>query len=131
MAGIWRVESSTADGTQGEWIEIGPVPAPILRAAAELPRAEIQVPEQMPQGAMNAPALLFELQQRSSEYRPGAENHVINFTLLPITDVDAQVLTARARAGSAGDPFRWLRQLARVRDGPAARLGRAVHQRHG
>ena len=93
MAGIWRVESSTADGTQGEWIEIGPVPAPILRAAAELPRAEIQVPEHMPQGAMNAPALLSELQQRSSEYRPGAENHVVNFTLLPITDVDAQVLT--------------------------------------
>src|SRR6187431_23953 len=30
MAGIWRIESSTADGTQGEWIEIGPVPAPIL-----------------------------------------------------------------------------------------------------
>jgi hydrogenase-1 operon protein HyaF len=93
MAGIWRVESSTADGTQGEWIEIGPVPAPILRAAAELPRPEIRVPEQMPQGAMNAPALLFALQQRSSEYRPGAANHVINFTLLPITDVDAQVLT--------------------------------------
>ena len=93
MAGIWRIESSTADGTQGEWIEVGPVPAPILRAATELPRAEIQVPEQMPQGAMNAPALLFELQQRSREYRPGAENHVINFTLLPLTDVDAQVLT--------------------------------------
>jgi hydrogenase-1 operon protein HyaF len=94
MAGIWRIESSTADGTQGEWIEVGPVPAPILRAATELPRAEIHVPEQMPQGAMNAPALLFELQQRSSEYRPGAENHVINFTLLPLTDVDAQVLTS-------------------------------------
>ncbi len=93
MAGIWRVESSTADGTQGEWIEIGPVPAPILRAAAELPRTEIEIPEQMPQGAMNAPALLYELQQRSREYRPGAENHVINFTLLPLTDVDAQVLT--------------------------------------
>ena len=27
MAGIWRIEGSTADGTQGEWIEIGPVPA--------------------------------------------------------------------------------------------------------
>ncbi|MDH5272544.1 MAG: hydrogenase expression/formation protein [Gammaproteobacteria bacterium] len=94
MAGIWRIESSTADGAQGEWIEIGPVPTPILRAATELPRAAIQVPEQMPKGAMNAPALLFELQQRSSDYRPGAENHVINFTLLPLTDVDAQVLTA-------------------------------------
>lgn len=93
MAGIWRVESSTADGTQGEWIEIGPVPEPILRAAAELPKATLDVPAQMPQGAMNAPALLYELQQRSSEYRPGAENHVINFTLLPLTDVDADVLT--------------------------------------
>ena len=93
MAGNWRSESNTADGTQGEWIEVGPVPAPILRAASELPRAEIQVPGQMPQGAMNAPALLHELQQRSRDYRPGAENHVINFTLLPLTDVDAQVLT--------------------------------------
>jgi hydrogenase-1 operon protein HyaF len=48
----------------------------------------------MPQGAMNAPALLHELQERSAAYRPGAENHVINFTLLPLTEVDAQVLTA-------------------------------------
>jgi hydrogenase-1 operon protein HyaF len=94
MAGIWRVESSTADGTQGEWIEIGTVPEPILRAAAELPRAAIDVPAQMPQGAMNAPALLHELQERSSAYRPGAENHVINFTLLPLTEVDADVLTS-------------------------------------
>jgi hydrogenase-1 operon protein HyaF len=93
MAGIWRIESSTADGAQGEWIEIGPVPAPVLRAAAELPRAEIQMPGQMPHGAMNAPALLSELQQRSREYLAGAENHVVNFTLLPITEVDAQVLT--------------------------------------
>jgi hydrogenase-1 operon protein HyaF len=93
MAGIWRIESSTADGTQGEWVEVGPVPAPILRAAAELPRERIEIPAQLPQGAMNAPALLHELQQRSSDYRPGSENHVINFTLLPLTDVDAQVLT--------------------------------------
>jgi hydrogenase-1 operon protein HyaF len=93
MAGIWRIESSTADGTQGEWVEVGPVPSPILRAAAELPRERIEIPAQLPQGAMNAPALLHELQQRSSDYRPGSENHVINFTLLPLTDVDAQVLT--------------------------------------
>jgi hydrogenase-1 operon protein HyaF len=94
MAGIWRVESSSAEGPLGEWIEVGPVPAPVLRAAAELPREQIEMPSQLPQGAMNAPALLHELQQRSTDYRPGGENHVINFTLLPLTDVDAQVLTA-------------------------------------
>jgi hydrogenase-1 operon protein HyaF len=94
MPGIWRVESSTADGTQGEWVEVGAVPEPVLRAAAELPKATVEVPAQMPQGAMNAPALLYELQQRSTDYLAGAENHVINFTLLPLTDVDADVLTS-------------------------------------
>jgi hydrogenase-1 operon protein HyaF len=93
MAGIWRLEASAADGTTTEWIETGAVPQPILQAATVLPRATIEVPKQMPQGAMNAPFLLAELQDRSAKYQPGAENHVINFTLLPITEVDAEVLT--------------------------------------
>jgi len=93
LAGVWRLESTTADGMTSEWIEIGAVPQPILQAAAELPRDRIDVPKQMPQGAMNAPFLLAELQDRSTHYQPGAENHVINFTLLPLTEVDAEVLT--------------------------------------
>ncbi|HSQ70416.1 MAG TPA: hydrogenase expression/formation C-terminal domain-containing protein [Steroidobacteraceae bacterium] len=94
LPGVWRLEASTADGTTGEWLEVGAVPEPILRAAAELPAASIAIPGQMPQGAMNAPYLLAELQDRSINYQGGAENHVINFTLLPLTDVDAQVLTS-------------------------------------
>jgi len=94
LAGVWRLEASGADGTTGEWLEVGAVPQPVLQAAAELPRASVEFPKQLPQGAMNAPALLFELQERSSKYRPGEENHVINFTLLPLTEVDAQVLTS-------------------------------------
>ena len=93
LAGVWRLESSTVVGTAQEWIEVGAVPQAILRASSELPRETIDIPKQMPQGAMNAPFLLAELQDRSSLYQPGAENHVINFTLLPITEVDAQVLT--------------------------------------
>jgi hydrogenase-1 operon protein HyaF len=93
MTGVWRLEASAADGTTEECIDVGPVPGPVLRAAAELPRATIDIPKQMPPGAMNAPSLLAELQDRSSKYQPGAENHVINFTLLPLTDVDAEVLT--------------------------------------
>ena len=93
MAGVWRLESTSADGTTEECIEVGQVPHPVLQASSELPRATIDVPRQMPQGAMNAPFLLAELQDRSANYRPGAENHVINFTLLPLTDVDAEVLT--------------------------------------
>jgi hydrogenase-1 operon protein HyaF len=93
MAGIWRLESTSADGVTSEWIEVGAVPGPILRAAAELPQERIEIPSRMPQGAMNAPFLLAELQDRSTKYRPGGENHVINFTLLPVTEVDAEVLT--------------------------------------
>jgi len=93
LTGVWRLEASTADGTTTECLEVGTVPQPILRAAAELPRATIEIPAQFPQGAMNAPALLHELQERSSAHRPGTENHVINFTLLPLTDVDSQLLT--------------------------------------
>jgi hydrogenase-1 operon protein HyaF len=97
LAGVWRLESSTSDGATEECIDVGPVPGPILRAATELPRATIDIPRQMPQGAMNAPYLLAELQDRSANYQPGAENHIINFTLLPLTDVDSEVLTAVLR----------------------------------
>jgi hydrogenase-1 operon protein HyaF len=93
MTGVWRLESSTADGTTEECIEVGAVPQPILQAAAELPRERIDIPPQMPQGAMNAPFLLAELQDRAAKYRPGDETHIINFTLLPLTEVDAEVLT--------------------------------------
>jgi len=94
LPGVWRLEASTADGETHEWLEVGAVPEAILRAAAELPTAAIEIPGQMPQGAMNAPYLLAELQDRSTKYQVGADNHVINFTLLPLTDVDAQVLTS-------------------------------------
>lgn len=94
LPGVWRLEASRVDGTTREWLEIGAVPQPILTAAAEQTRGTLEIPGQMPQGAMNAPSLLAELQERSRAYVQGAENHVINFTLLPITDVDAQVLTS-------------------------------------
>ncbi len=93
MAGIWRLEASGADGVTDEWIEVGAVPEPVMKVAAEMTRDTLEIPKQMPQGAMNAPFLLAELQDRSSKYRPGDENHVINFTLLPLTDIDADVLT--------------------------------------
>ena len=94
LPGVWRLEASTADGTTSEWLEVGAVPQPVLDACEQLPRASVEIPSSFPQGAMNAPALLSELLDRSAAYRPGAENHVINFTLLPITEVDATVLTS-------------------------------------
>ena len=131
LAGVWRLEGSTADGQTVEWIEIGPVPQPILTAAAEQARATIEIPKHAPQGAMNALPLLVELQERSRAYQPGQENHVINFTLLPITEVDTQLLTSVLgqiplviRSGGYGSS----RVFA---TGLQARLGGAVHQLDG
>ncbi len=90
----WRQEVINIGGVTEASQQTSHASHQVLTAAAEQARATIGIPPQMPQGAMNAPSLLAELQERSRAYQPGTENHVINFTLLPITEVDTQVLTA-------------------------------------
>jgi hydrogenase-1 operon protein HyaF len=93
LPGLWRIEATAQDGAKSEWLEVAEIPQAIVATAERMPRDTISIPTQVPQGAMNALALLNELQERSSAYKPGTENHIINFTLLPITEVDAEVLT--------------------------------------
>jgi hydrogenase-1 operon protein HyaF len=93
MAGLWYVEATSQDGAKTEWLEVAAIPQAVLHATERMPRDTIQIPDRLPQGAMNSLALLTELQERSAGYQPGTENHVINFTLLPITEADAEVLT--------------------------------------
>ncbi len=93
LTGLWHVEATSQDGTKTDWLEVARIPQAVLHAAEHMPRESIRIPDRLPQGAMNSLALLTELQQRSAAYRPGEENHIINFTLLPITEADAEVLT--------------------------------------
>jgi hydrogenase-1 operon protein HyaF len=93
LTGLWRVEARAADGTQAEWLEVATIPLAVTQAAERLSRERVDLPSQWPAGAMNAPSLIAELQERASTYIPGEQNHVVNFTLLPLTDVDADVLT--------------------------------------
>lgn len=94
LTGVWRVQLRTADGEVVPWLEVGAIPAPLLHAAERLPKGVVPLPQELPPGAMNASSLIAELTARSAAWVAGQENHVINFTLLPITDVDADVLTA-------------------------------------
>lgn len=94
LPGLWRIAAATPGGSTTEWLEVAGIPQVILSAAERVPRDTITIPTAVPQGAMNALPLLAELQERAGAYRPGTENHVINFTLLPITEVDAEVLTS-------------------------------------
>ena len=95
LPGLWRIAVRTADGEEVQWLEAAAMASPVLQAAQRLPQASIAVPRQLPAGTMNAPALIAELVTRSREWRPGAgPNHVVNFTLLPLSEPDAEVLTA-------------------------------------
>lgn len=93
LTGLWHVEATSPDGSTTDWLEVARIPQAVVHAAEHMPRESIRIPDRLPQGAMNSLALLTELQQRSANYRPGEENHIINFTLLPITEADAEVLT--------------------------------------
>jgi hydrogenase-1 operon protein HyaF len=94
LAGVWHVTATDAAGVQTDWLEVGPIPQAVVNAAERMPRNAVDIPERLPQGAMNSLALLAELNERSAGWTGEGENHVINFTLLPITEADAEVITA-------------------------------------
>lgn len=93
LCGVWRVRSETAEGAVTEFVEIGDVPG-LVR---EIARADASfmpvVPPNVP-GAMNAPAVLAEIRSRAAGYVQGQPNHVVNFTLLPLTPEDSELITA-------------------------------------
>ncbi len=100
-------------------------------AAAELPRAQIEIPDadaagrdECARAAARAAGALARLPARRGEPRH-------QFHAAAADRGRRAGAHDGARPGTAGDPLGRLRQLARVRDGPASRLGRAVHQRHG
>ena len=92
FAGVWRVCVLDGEGRLADdWLEAAPVPGLAL-AAARTAGAERLSPVELPQGAMNSPALIAELGQQLAHRRPGAPTHVINLTLFPLTPEDHQVL---------------------------------------
>ena len=91
VAGLWRVRFRDAAGRIGaDYLEVGAIPE-ILRRAATLtaPRLSFGAP---PPGAMNVMPILAEIDERISAYSPGAPSHVINFSLLPVNEVDMAFL---------------------------------------
>lgn len=101
MAGVWRVKYETAEGVVArDTVEIGDVPASINRAICRnvAPRVEMNH-ESIPEGVLNAPPLLAEINDKIAECRPGEPPHVINLTLLPQTEQDLEFLARRLGQG--------------------------------
>ena len=92
LAGIWRTFYLDADGhISRDLIEVCDVPVlarrtPQAAAVVNLARADA------PADVMNALPILSELQEHVAAWKPGQAAHVINLTLLPLSDGDHKFL---------------------------------------
>jgi hydrogenase-1 operon protein HyaF len=100
FTGVWRVvELDGAGQLLADWLEAAPLPAAVLAAARDSGRDAL-LPVEIPNGAMNSPALLHELQAQLKSLRPGNAAHVLNLTLFPMTPEDHQVLERALPVGN-------------------------------
>ncbi len=92
FAGLWRVLQVAQDGRfLIDRLETGPVPAVLTDSMRRTAASGLQPPD-YPAGCMNAQALVEEIRQQAAAYQPGQSAHVINLTLLPVSDADLDTL---------------------------------------
>lgn len=92
FAGLWRVLEVADDGRfLVDRLETGTIPPVLAETMQQTALAELPAPA-YPQGCMNAPPLVEELRQQSAAWQPGAGAHVINLTLLPVSEADLDTL---------------------------------------
>lgn len=98
FAGLWRVRFlSTDNAILADYAEVSAVPQAIRRAAAmTLPHVNLGT---LPEGVMNAPAVLTEIADRAEHYRPGEPNHIVSLTLMPMLPEDLDLLVDRLGTG--------------------------------
>ncbi len=104
FTGVWRTVIS--DGVQviSDHIDIGRIP-PVLTLAAlqgakPLDNAVLHIPEVLPPGVMNAPSIITELNDKIATWQVGMPAHVINLTLLPLSEEDVGFLEQQLAGGS-------------------------------
>lgn len=100
FAGVWRVLHLDGAEVLRDTIEIGAFPRAIAQTAAGDGRQMPPLPEPLPAGTMNAPAVLEELRDRSRTFRGGQPAHVINLSLLPLTPEDSELFERQLGRGS-------------------------------
>jgi hydrogenase-1 operon protein HyaF len=94
LTGVWMGRAVDAnEQVVMQWLEVADVPAAVESATRRMCLDTLEVPARAPVGAMNVLPVLAEIKHRASLWRPGQPNHVINFTLLPMTPEDMDVLT--------------------------------------
>lgn len=97
FAGVWRVLQMAGGVVVRDTLEIGAFPQAVTAAAVGT--LVPPVPATLPDGVMNAPAILEELRDRARAWQPGQPSHVMNLTLLPLTPADSDLLQGQLGEG--------------------------------
>ncbi|QWG14593.1 hydrogenase expression/formation protein [Bradyrhizobium sediminis] len=102
LAGVWRVHELDEVGRlQRDTIEVGGFPRCVLLSAQDVTAPALRSHDgPLPAMVYNAPALVTEMTDKLAAWRPGVDAHVINLSLLPLSDEDVSYLDARLGPGS-------------------------------
>jgi hydrogenase-1 operon protein HyaF len=93
FAGLWRVLEVAESGQFViDRLETGTIPAVLTDAMRSVASADLPAPASYPEGTMNAPALVEEIRLQAAGWQPGDAAHVINLTLLPVSEADLDTL---------------------------------------
>jgi len=100
LPGVW-MGRAVAEDASSHWLEVADAPFALRRLAITRPRKHLNADDlSPPEGAMNVVPVLAEIAERSANWQgqsgPNgqAENHVINFTLFPMSGQDAAFLAS-------------------------------------
>jgi hydrogenase-1 operon protein HyaF len=100
FAGVWRVLHRLDGAVVRDTLEVGAIPQGLIDAALDDGLAWTAGDAgPAPADTMNAPSLLAELCDQQARWQPDRPAHVVNLTLLPLTEGDSAWLDARLGAG--------------------------------
>jgi hydrogenase-1 operon protein HyaF len=105
FAGVWRVMTMRGGRVVQDRIETGAFPRAIAEAARRQGQSMPALPQPLPEGTMNAPAVLEELRERSQAWARSAATgtplpaHVVNLSLLPLTPGDSELFERQLGRG--------------------------------
>lgn len=101
LAGVWRVQSTDDAGNLlSDHIEVASVPWMVGARSFDKAQKRIEFEnEALPEGVMNAPPLLTEINDRIAKVSHEGGMHAINLSLLPQTEQDLAFLNEKLRHG--------------------------------
>ncbi len=100
LAGVWRLRRTDETGVEREEIVVGGFPRDALVIAEEgAAKTVAPVNGELPEGVVNAPAVLTELGAALGQYEASGRTHAVNLSLLPHTEADLAFLTDKLGRG--------------------------------